>query len=235
LKKKDAARNVELLIFDVDGVLVDVSGSFHRSTIQTVKHFTSQRVTCGQIQEWKSKGGYNDDWRLTTDWVASLGRKVEYEDVKRQFMQFYWGDKEKGSIGGNVLREKWLLPISTLRRWSRRVELALFTGRTRRELEFTLKRTKAADLFKHIVTMDDIKKLKPHPDGLLKILAGGDPSRALYIGDNVDDALASQRAHVPFLGVLPRNSHSRRLRGDRLLEIGALKILHNVSEAENWL
>jgi len=234
LKSARKSRNVEVLIFDVDGVLVDVSGSFHRSTIQTVKHFTAQRVTAAQIQEWKSKGGYNDDWRLTTDWIASFGGDAKYEDVKRQFMRFYWGDKENGSAGGNVLKERWLIPITTLRRWGRRIELALFTGRTRTELGFTLKRANAEKLFKHIVTMDDIKRLKPHPDGLLRILAGRDPVRALYVGDNVDDALASQRASVPFLGVLPRGSHSRRLRADRLRELGALKILHNVAEAEKW-
>ncbi len=235
MKKSKTKRKVELLIFDVDGVLVDVSGSFHRSTIQTVRHFTGQRVTAAQIQEWKSKGGYNDDWRLTTDWIGSFGGNAAYEDVKRRFMHFYWGDKENENVGGNVLRERWLLPIATLRRWARRAELALFTGRTRSELEFTLKRAKAEGLFKRIVTMDDIKRLKPHPDGLLKILAGRDPAGALYLGDNVDDALASQRAHVPFLGVLPRNSHSRRLRGGCLCELGALEILHNVSEAEKWL
>ncbi len=235
LKKNNARPKVHILIFDVDGVLVDVSGSFHRSTIQTVRHFTGQRVTPSQIQQWKSKGGYNDDWRLTTDWIKFLGGDAKYEEVKLQFMKFYWGDQKNGNAGGNVLREKWLLPISTLRKWARRTELALFTGRTRTELAFTLQRAKVGKLFKHIVTMDDIKRLKPHPDGLLRILAGRDPACALYLGDNVDDALASQRAGVPFLGVLPRNSHSRRLRGARLRELGALDILHNVSEAEKWL
>ena len=84
MKKSKTKRKVELLIFDVDGVLVDVSGSFHRSTIQTVRHFTGQRVTAAQIQEWKSKGGYNDDWRLTTDWIGSFGGNAAYEDVKRR-------------------------------------------------------------------------------------------------------------------------------------------------------
>jgi HAD superfamily hydrolase (TIGR01548 family) len=235
LKKSSAKRNVELLVFDVDGVLVDVSGSFHRSTIQTVRHFTGRAVTASQIQEWKSKGGYNDDWRLTTDWIAQFGGSANYEAVKRQFMEFYWGDREKKNFGGNVLREKWLISRTILRRWSRRCELALFTGRTRNELEFTLARAKAGGVFKQIVTMDDINKLKPHPDGLIRILAGRDPWKALYLGDNVDDALASRRAGVPFLGVLPRNSNSRRLRGERLRELGAMDILHNVREAEKWL
>ena len=62
----------KLLIFDVDGVLVDVHGSFHRSILDTVHHFTGKRVARADIQKWKSKTGYNDDWRLSTDWIASL-------------------------------------------------------------------------------------------------------------------------------------------------------------------
>ena len=65
----------KLVIFDVDGVLVDVHGSFHRSILDTVKHFTGRRFTYADIQQWKTRSGYNDDWRLSTDWVNSLGRK----------------------------------------------------------------------------------------------------------------------------------------------------------------
>ena len=71
------------MIFDVDGVLVDVHGSFHRSILDTVQHFTGRRFTYADIQQWKRRTGYNDDWRLSTDWVNSLGEKVEYAKVKR--------------------------------------------------------------------------------------------------------------------------------------------------------
>ena len=63
----------QLIIFDVDGVLVDVRGSFHRSILDTVRHFTGRRMTYADIQQWKRRTGYNDDWKLTTDWVAQLG------------------------------------------------------------------------------------------------------------------------------------------------------------------
>jgi HAD superfamily hydrolase (TIGR01548 family) len=222
---------VEVLIFDVDGVLVDVRGSFHRSTLQTVQHFTGKRVRAAEIQVWKSKGGYNDDWRLTTDWIASLGGKTPYKEVKSQFMKFYWGEQNDG----NVIRERWLAPLAQLCRWSKRTELALFTGRTRRELDFTLERNHVRELFSRVITMDDITNLKPHPDGLLRILAGRDPKVALYLGDNVDDALAAQRAGVAFLGVLPRNSHARKTRGAALRDLGALAILHSATEVDKWL
>jgi HAD superfamily hydrolase (TIGR01548 family) len=222
---------IELVIFDVDGVLVDVRGSFHRSTVQTVRHFTGKCVAISEIQKWKSKSGFNDDWKLTTAWIRELGGGAKYEEVKTQFMKFYWGD----GTTGNVAREKWLVPERLLKKWAGRGELALFTGRTRRELAHTLDHFRAAKYFRRIVTMDDITRLKPHPDGLLRILNGRDPSRALYLGDNIDDALASKRAHVPFLGVLPRGSHARQMRGKILRELGALAIMHSATELDEWL
>jgi len=222
---------IELVIFDVDGVLVDVRGSFHRSTVQTVRHFTGKRVAISEIQSWKSKSGFNDDWKLTTAWIRELGGGATYEEVKAQFMKFYWGD----GTTGNVAREKWLVPAAHVNKWARRAELALFTGRTRRELAHTLDRFRVAKYFRRIVTMDDITRLKPHPDGLLRILNGRDPSSALYLGDNVDDALASQRAGVPFLGVLSRNSGARRVRGEALRKLGARCILYNATELDAWL
>lgn len=222
---------LELIVFDVDGVLVDVRGSFHRSTVQTVHHFTGKRVPMSEIQKWKSKSGFNDDWKLTTAWIRELGGNTKYEEVKTQFMKFYWGE----GTAGNVEREEWLVSSRMLKKWSDRAELALFTGRTRKELSYTLDRLKMERYFKQIVTMDDIKNLKPHPDGLLRILKGRDPSRALYLGDNIDDALASQRANVPFLGVLPRASHARKMRGHILRDLGALAILHSATELDGWL
>ena len=68
--KRAVKLSPKLVIFDVDGVLVDVHGSFHRSILDTVKHFTGRRFTYNDIQQWKSRSGYNDDWRLSTDWVS---------------------------------------------------------------------------------------------------------------------------------------------------------------------
>ena len=53
----------------MDGVLVDVRGSFHRTTLQTVTFFTGKRVTLAELQEWKNRSGFNDDWVLSTVWV----------------------------------------------------------------------------------------------------------------------------------------------------------------------
>jgi HAD superfamily hydrolase (TIGR01548 family) len=220
----------ELIIFDVDGVLVDVRGSFHRTTLETVRFFTHKRVTAHELQKWKNKSGYNDDWKLSTAWVQSLGGKFEYDEVKRKFVELYWGTN---GDRGNVEREKWLLPRPQLRRMAARAELAIFTGRVRKELDHTLDRCGVREFFGRIVTAEDVAQPKPAPEGLLAILRGRDPSTAVYVGDNVDDALAAQAAGVPFIGVVSREIERSRSREILLRRAGATAILGSVKELES--
>jgi HAD superfamily phosphatase len=221
----------QLIIFDVDGVLVDVRGSFHRTILDTVRHFTGRRMRYADIQQWKRQTGYNDDWRLTTDWVAQLGHDIPYRTVKAQFQKLYWGVNGRR---GHVWRERWLVPRRRLERWAKRAELALFTGRDRRELRHSLRQFGMTYLFRRTVTMDDVKRLKPDPEGLHYLLGGVDPRQALYLGDNLDDALAARHAGVPFVSVLPRGSEARRARAAQLREHGALLTLHSASELERY-
>ena len=223
----------ELIIFDVDGVLVDVRGSFHRSTLETVRFFTGTRATRAELHRWKNRSGFNDDWKLSTAWVQSLGGNAEYEEVKSKFEEFYWGHNGKGT--GNVAREKWLLPRASLRRLASRAELALFTGRVRKELDYTLDRCRVREFFGHIVTAEDVEHPKPHPEGLLKILNGRDPAAAIYVGDNIDDALAALAARIPFVGVLPHNREARRERRRLLRQNEAIAILNDARKLVSWL
>ena len=215
----------------MDGVLVDVRESFHRTVLQTVKFFTGQRVTRTELHRWKNRPGFNDDWKLSTAWVQHLGGKFEYEEVKSKFLELYWGSNGNGNVG----REKWLLPRASMRRLAKRAELAIFTGRVRKELDYTLDHRGVREYFGHTITVEDVQQPKPDPEGLFKILNGRNPGSALYAGDNVDDVLAAKSAKVPFVGILPRRSHERRERGTTLRELGAKTILGDVTELEAWL
>ncbi len=220
-----------LIIFDVDGVLVDVRGSFHKTTLETVRFFTGKRVTRAELHNWKNRSGFNDDWKLSTAWVQSLGGKFEYETVKGKFIELYWG--EQGA--GNVSREKWLLPVSHLQQLAKHSELAIFTGRTRKEIDHTLERCGVRRFFKSIVTVEDVSRPKPDPEGLQNILDGRDPGSAMYVGDNIDDALASQAAGIPFVGIAFGRGEARSHRRDLLKRLGAQTVLTDVTKLETWL
>src|SRR5262249_34275427 len=113
-------------------------------------------------------------------------------------------------------------------------ELNLFTGRTRQEFTFTFAKWPATMHFRTVITMDDAKR-KPHPEGLLKILAGRDPAIALYLGDNIDDALAARDARMPFVAILERGHPEYRERAKLFRELGALKLLARARELEHLL
>jgi len=70
-----------LLIFDMDGVLVDVTGSYRQTVIQTVKHFTGIEVTNQDIQALKNRGGSNNDWDLAVEMICANGGSPDRDEV----------------------------------------------------------------------------------------------------------------------------------------------------------
>jgi HAD superfamily phosphatase len=227
VKKVDPA----ILIFDVDGVLIDVKETFWRSALQTVEKLTGRKATWAELHKWKRQPGNNDDWMMVSQWATARGVPTTYEEAREAFQPFYWGSNGER---GNVTKEKWLITPKLVGKWSRRRELNLFTGRTRREFEYSFERWPAAKYFRKVVTMDDAPK-KPHPDGLLAILGKRDPKSALYLGDNVDDALSAQTAGVPFMAILLKNSSDFRERAKRFRELGALTLLERARDLDRWL
>ena len=235
LEKKSKSTKLlypQILIFDVDGVLIDVHATYWRSGLQTVRYLSGKRVTYAELHAWKSKPGYNDDWRLTADWVTSLGRPTTYQEARAAFEKFYWGTN--GHLG-NVRNEKFLVTPRQVERWASRFELNLFTGRTRQEFAFTFDRWPESSRFRMVVTADDVTNPKPHPEGLLKILGQRNPATAVYVGDNIDDALAARDAGVPFVAILPRQSYEYRKRAACFRELGALALLPRATALSAWL
>ena len=68
--RKTLTPQPKILIFDVDGVLVDVRESFWRSALETVRYLTGKRATWAELYRWKNKPGNNDDWNS----IACAGR-----------------------------------------------------------------------------------------------------------------------------------------------------------------
>jgi HAD superfamily phosphatase len=222
----------QILIFDVDGVLVDVRESFWRSALQTVRSLTGKRVTWAELYKWKNKPGNNDDWSMVSNWATALGHPTRYEQARDAFQKFYW---DSDGRPGNVRREKMLVTPKQVERWAQRFELDLFTGRTRQEFTYTFQRWAGMRYFRTVVTMDDVARKKPYPDGLLKILRGRDPSAALYVGDNIDDALAARAAGVRFMAILAPGVYGYRQRATKFRELGALALLPRATMLREWL
>jgi HAD superfamily phosphatase len=186
-----------ILVFDMDGVLVDVSESYRETIAQTVGHFTGRTVTRQQIQEYKNQGGWNDDWKLSHHIVREAGVDAAFDDVKAHFQKLFHGN----GTDGLMLREQWVARPGELEKLNEQFRFALFTGRPRWEAELTLKRFAPGLVFDPIVGMDEVTQHKPHPEGLLQIVQANCDCKVFYIGDTVDDARAARAANVPFIGI----------------------------------
>ena len=55
-----AERKPDVIVFDMDGVLVEVSESYREAIRETVKHFTGETVSHDVIQDFKNAGGWNN-------------------------------------------------------------------------------------------------------------------------------------------------------------------------------
>jgi HAD superfamily phosphatase len=186
-----------LLIFDMDGVLVDVTESYRESIAQTVKHFAGFDVTREQIQDYKNQGGWNDDWELSHHLIKQAGKEISFETAKDYFQSIFLGNGE----GGLILREEWVARPGFLEELNRRFDFALFTGRPRADAALTLNRFAGELTFEPLIGMEDVSQHKPHPEGLLRILQDSPGGKVYYIGDTVDDARCARAAGVPFIGI----------------------------------
>ena len=217
----------DLIVFDMDGVLVDVSESY-RATIQaTVLHFTGVEPTGDEIQDWKNRGGWNDDWKLSHRMIQECGEEASYDAVVERFQQIFLG----GNGDGLILRERWVAAQGLFDRLAANYTLAIFTGRFSEEAKLTLDRF-APDLFDPVVGVDQVTNPKPHPEGLQKIRATVPHRNIWYLGDTVDDARSARAAGIPFIGIAspsaPRHEDLVRL----LREEQAIAVLDDINSLE---
>jgi HAD superfamily hydrolase (TIGR01548 family) len=220
-----------LIVFDMDGVLAEVTESYREAIVQTVKSFTGQTVARDTIQDYKNQGGWNNDWALSQKIAADLGTQIEYKAVIERFNEFFLGENGNGLIN----RESWFPRPGLLERLRERHGLSLFTGRLRYEADITLRRFAPDIAFDPMICADDVAASKPAPEGLHAIQRLKPGHKLLYVGDTVDDARCARAAGVPFIGIAAR-THTKRKELIALLEREqAIAILENINEIEGAL
>ena len=186
-----------ILVFDMDGVLADVTESYRETIARTVAHFTGVEIAPESVQDYKNRGGFNDDWKLTHHIIASAGVRVPFEKVVEHFQSLFLGN----GTDGLILRERWVARPGMLESLNQRFRFAIFTGRPKPEVELTLHRFAPRLIFDPIIGMFDVANHKPARDGLVEIRNASADSKLYYIGDTPDDARCARAAAVPFIGV----------------------------------
>lgn len=223
-------KNRELLIvFDLDGVLVDVRRSYRRTIAEVTRAFTGETPSQREIQALKDEGGYNDDWKLTHTLVRRRGRNVTRRSIKRLFQRIYLGK----NFSGRIADERLMIRPGLVRALAGKAPLAVFTGRQRREARHTLKKFGLWPYVSQMVCTGECVP-KPHPDGLQKIIRRFPTRRVIYLGDNIDDAISSRRARAEFFAVIAYGG-SKRARAKMFRRAGARAVLRSPNGISRYI
>lgn len=187
----------EALIFDMDGVLADVSGSYREATLRTAAAF-GVGITIQDIESATAEGNANDCWVLTRRLMAERGVERPLADVKRRFEEIYQGTEAEPGLRRT---ERLLLDRAELEALGARRPLAVVTGRPRADADRFLDERGIADCFRTVVTMEDAP-IKPDPAPVRLALERLGVATAWMVGDTPDDLRAARGAGVLPIGVV---------------------------------
>jgi len=219
----------QALLFDMDGVLAEVSRSYRAAIASTAESY-GVALDPAEITAAKAEDGANDDWEVTRRLLSRHGVDAELAEVTARFEDLYQGSGDRPG-----LRElETLRPDrSLLERLAKRLPLGIVTGRPQADAERFLRRFKVADLFSVVVCREDAP-LKPNPAPVRSALKKLGVERAWLLGDAPDDIRAARAARALPLG-LAAVGDDPAATAKMLYTAGAARVLNEFRQLEELL
>lgn len=245
-----------IVIFDIDGVIRDVGGSYRRALADTVEQFTDKayRPSEVEIDKLKSEGIWNNDWEASQELIyryfetlgqsrSSLG--LNYQEIVAFFQSRYRG-LDPNNWTGYICDEPLLVQLSYFEQLSNAgIPWGFFSGATRASANYVLSKRLGLQS-PLLIAMEDAPG-KPDPTGLLAAVEqleqqfNAKTVPILYVGDTVGDMYAVERARSQYgdrtwlgVGVLPPHvqvtTERRQAYIETLKAAGAIIVLDNVQE-----
>ena len=216
---------MKALLFDMDGVLVDVSYSYRTAVEKTVGFYSGRKIGPGLIQAFKDRGGFNNDWDLSQAILADFSIHPTRGEIVDTFQKFYLGQ----GFQGLIQNERWLIRTEVLGTLLERFILGIVTGRPQAEALYTLNRFGVSSFFRTCVCLEDVgpDKGKPDPEGIFLALANLDAETGAYAGDTLDDMEAAVRAGLQAVGVVPDLKEDAQ--ADILRRNGACTVIEDIN------
>lgn len=163
-----------MIVFDIDGVVRDVSGSYRRAIADTVEHFTlgAYRPTSVDIDQLKSEGIWNNDWEASQELIYRYKEnqtpreqlQLDYNTIVAFFQSRYRGPDPQNWTG-YICNEPLLLQPSYLEELTLAgIAWGFFSGATRASATYVLEKRLGLKS-PVLIAMEDAPS-KPDPTGL---------------------------------------------------------------------
>ncbi len=203
------------VVFDLDGTMVDTAPDLVIAANRTLNAYDIDAVDETVVKRFVGHGSK----AMLRAAVKYLGYNVserQLDEMSERFIAFY---------GEHIADESRPFPGFIEALTEMRQQGALLGVCTNKREKLSLKLLQALDLrdyFGAIVGADTLTVRKPDPAPLLETIAriGGDPARAIMVGDSETDAKTAKAARIPFIAVSfgYRNCAIEELEADAVID-----------------
>ncbi len=168
----------KLIIFDLDGVLINSINNMRMSLKETANYHNLKL----NFKIYKKNLGLPFEKIM-----SNMGIKKNIQDLKKSYIYF-----SRKNISKIKISKKNLLDLKFLKK---RFYLCIYTSKDRSR---SVKITNKYKLFDYLLTSDDVKKGKPDPEGIKKIMKKFKTNKenVLYVGDSLYDYKCAKKAGI---------------------------------------
>jgi HAD superfamily phosphatase len=247
-----------IAVFDIDGVIRDVSGSYRRALADTVEQFTDGkfRPTPEDIDTLKAEGQWNNDWEASQEFIYRYFEQqskprsdvaLDFDAIVDFFQRRYRGPvlEDPTQWTGYISQEPLLVQKFYFEQLTQNdIAWGFFSGATRGSAAFILEHRIGLQS-PPLVAMYDAPG-KPDPTGFFYVADQLNAAKVdvpvLYVGDTVADMQTVQQAQQKRpdgrwvgVGILPPHvvaagaTYAHQY-GDRLKAAGASIVLPTVNQ-----
>lgn len=196
-------RNIQLIIFDLDGTLVDAYPAIIRSFNYTLQKLGYHKQSSPVIRR---AVGWGDD-----NLLKPFLNVKDLKDALLIYRRHHRNALRKESrLFPNV--EKILLYLE-----KKGYKLAVASNRPTKFSWILIRHLKLKKYFDYVLCADRLRHIKPHPEILRKIMQKFSlkPAQALYVGDMAIDAQAGRRAKIRTIIVTTGSSSRAEVKKER--------------------
>ena len=171
-----------LIIFDLDGVIINSENNMRLSWTKTTYKLKIKK-SFNQYRKFVGLGFFEILKKLKID-------KKKHQNTFKYYNSYSLKYVKKIKVFKGIKKE--------LKNLEKHFYLALFTSKNKSRVSKILKRENLK--FKKIITLNDVIKSKPNPEGLLKIIKNFNFKKKdiYYLGDTYHDLLTAKRAGINY-------------------------------------
>ena len=185
-------KDIEAVIFDLDGTLIDSMWVWEKIDEEYLDRFNKEKPDDLSVMiEGRS-------FRETAELFKSkfqLPRSIE--EIEEDWNNMAW-DKYKSEV---TLKKGAMKILQTLK--EKKIKMGIATSNSRKLVELVTKANGISDFFDYVCTATEVQKGKPEPDIYLRVAKGlnKNPKKCLVFEDVLNGIIAGKRANMKVCAV----------------------------------